>query len=141
MSKTKQPISILETALYVDDLDAAEGFFGGLLELERVSRAGNRSVFYRCGAGMLLVFNPEETRVPSGAGIPVPVHGASGAGHVCFSASNEEIETWRDRLQAAGVEIEQDFTWPNGARSLYVRDPAGNSIEFAEPQLWGFKPP
>ena len=26
--------------------------------------------------------------------------------------------------------------WPNGARSIYVRDPAGNSLEFAEPALW-----
>ena len=40
------------------------------------------------------------------------------------------------RLQAAGVEIDTSFDWPNGARSLYVRDPAGNSVEFAEPWLW-----
>ena len=52
-------------------------------------------------------------------------------------ASDEEIEAWRNSFEAAGVEIERDFSWPNGARSLYVRDPAGNSIEFAEPQLWG----
>ena len=26
--------------------------------------------------------------------------------------------------------------WPNGARSLYFRDPAGNSVEIAEPRLW-----
>ena len=140
MSRTKQPSGILETALYVDDLDAAEGFYGGLVKLERVSRNGNRSVFYRCGRGVLLIFNPDETRISHGEGMPVPVHGASGAGHVCFSASNEEIDIWRDSFQAAGVEIERDFRWPNAGRSLYVRDPAGNSIEFAEPQLWGFKP-
>ena len=29
-----------------------------------------------------------------------------------------------------------DFQWPNGARSIYFRDPAGNSIEIAEPRLW-----
>ena len=42
---------------------------------------------------------------------------------------------------AAGVAIEADFRWPGGdgvpgARSIYVRDPAGNSVEFAEPRLW-----
>ena len=44
------------------------------------------------------------------------------------------------RLESFGVEIEADFEWPNGARSVYVRDPDGNSIEFAEPKLWGIDP-
>ncbi|MGN6582964.1 MAG: glyoxalase/bleomycin resistance/extradiol dioxygenase family protein, partial [Rhizobiaceae bacterium] len=25
----------------------------------------------------------------------------------------------------------------SGGRSIYFRDPAGNSIEFAEPRIWG----
>jgi hypothetical protein len=28
--------------------------------------------------------------------------------------------------------------WPRGGRSLYVRDPGGNSIELASPRIWGF---
>ncbi len=40
------------------------------------------------------------------------------------------------RLEAEGVAIEADFRWPNGARSLYFRDPAGNSLECAEAKLW-----
>ena len=56
---------------------------------------------------------------------------------MCFSATNDEIDEFRTRFENAGIEIERDFKWPNGARSLYVRDPAGNSIEFAEPSLWG----
>ena len=55
---------ILETALYVDDLDAAEAFYGELLGLERVLRAGDRHVFYRCGPGILLIFNRAETLKP-----------------------------------------------------------------------------
>jgi len=130
---------MLETALYVDDIDAAEGFYGGLLGLERVGRVGGRHVFYRCGPGMLLIFNPAETVVPPAPdSLPVPPHGATGDGHACFAADAAEIDAWRDRLAAAGVAIESDFVWPNGARSIYVRDPAGNSIEFAEPGLWGY---
>jgi hypothetical protein len=34
------------------------------------------------------------------------------------------------------VAIESDFAWPGGGRSLYFRDPAGNSLEFAEPAIW-----
>lgn len=133
-----KPNGILETALYVDDLDAADSFYGGLLHLEKVSFAENRHIFYRCGKGMLLVFNPAETRIPMEGDIKVPVHGASGEGHMCFSATNDEINEFRMRLESAGIEIERDFRWSNGARSLYIRDPAGNSIEFAEPSLWDF---
>lgn len=131
------PRAILETALYAGDLDAAEAFYGGLLGMERVTRADDRHVFFRCGPGMLLIFNPARTVTPPGKGPPVPVHGATGAGHVCFVAEAAEILDWCARMSAAGVEIEADFHWPNGARSIYVRDPAGNSVEFAEPGLWG----
>ncbi|MFO1106560.1 MAG: VOC family protein [Amaricoccus sp.] len=130
------PRAILETALYAGDLDAAERFYGGLLGLERVARAGTRHVFYRCGPGMLLIFNPAETRRPSEGGLPVPVHGAEGQGHVCFAADAGDLAAWKARFEAEGVPVEADFRWPNGARSLYLRDPAGNSVEFAEPRLW-----
>jgi catechol 2,3-dioxygenase-like lactoylglutathione lyase family enzyme len=49
---------ILEAALYADDLDRAEAFYGTVLGLERITRAGNRHVFFRCGDGVLLIFNP-----------------------------------------------------------------------------------
>jgi catechol 2,3-dioxygenase-like lactoylglutathione lyase family enzyme len=42
-----------------------------------------------------------------------------------------------DKLRAAGVAIESDFHWPNGGRSIYFRDPAGNSLECAEAIIWG----
>jgi catechol 2,3-dioxygenase-like lactoylglutathione lyase family enzyme len=129
---------ILETALYAPDLDAAEAFYGGLLGLARVSRAGNRHVFFRVGQAMLLIFNPAETGKPAAPGaLPVPAHGATGPGHLAFAATAEDLDRWRDRLTQAGVPIEANFRWPGSeARSLYVRDPAGNSIEFAEPRLW-----
>jgi catechol 2,3-dioxygenase-like lactoylglutathione lyase family enzyme len=131
------PARILETALYAEDLDAAVGFYGGVLGMELVTRAGPRHAFFRCGEGMLLIFNPAETRRPaSDEALPVPPHGATGAGHVCFAATGPEIDAWVERLKAAGMAIEADFRWPNGARSIYVRDPAGNSVEFAEAGLW-----
>lgn len=133
----KPPDAILEAALYADDLDAAEQFYGGLLGLERIQRIGDRHVFFRVGASVLLVFNPAETqKPPNNPRLPVPPHGARGPGHVCFAASREEIDGFYNRLSAAQVPIDTRFDWPNGAQSLYVRDPAGNSVEFAEPRLW-----
>jgi catechol 2,3-dioxygenase-like lactoylglutathione lyase family enzyme len=132
-----KPSAILESAVYVGDLDAAERFYGQIVGLPVIAKVAGRHVFFRVGAGVLLVFNPAETKVPSGnPALPVPVHGAQGEGHVCFAASREEIATWRTRFDAAGVAVEAEFDWPNGARSLYVRDPSGNSVEFAEPRLW-----
>lgn len=131
---------VLETCLYGGDLDAMEGFYGGLVGLERQSREGDRHVFFRLSDGMLLIFNPAETVKPPSPGsrFPVPTHGAEGAGHVCFRADGATLDGWRARFEAAGIAIDADFCWPNGARSLYVRDPAGNSVEFAEPRLWNF---
>ena len=136
------PAAILETALYAADLDAAEAFYSGVIGLAKRSRAGDRHVFFGLRDAMLLVFNPAETaQPPAGGALPVPPHGAHGPGHVAFAASAAELDRWRVRLEAAGVAIEADFRWPGGdgvpgARSIYVRDPAGNSVEFAEPRLW-----
>ena len=137
---TKPPSQVLETALYADDLDAAEAFYGGVLGLEKITRAGNRHVFYRCGPGVLLIFNPGETEVHYKVGqLPVPPHGARGPGHLCFRAEATELDDWRARLERAGVAIESDMEWPQGGRSIYFRDPSGNSLEFTEARIWGIE--
>jgi len=131
------PDAILEAALYATDLDAAERFYGDLLGLERIVRVADRHVFYRVGDGVLLIFNPDETcKPPDTPDLPVPPHGATGPGHVCFAVAGPALDDWCARLNAAGVGIEADFHWPHGPRSIYFRDPAGNSIEMAEPRLW-----
>lgn len=132
------PERILEAALYVDDLDAADVFYGGVLGLKRIARAEGRHLFFRCGEMILLLFVATATRQPGGdPAMPVPPHGAEGPGHLCFAASAAEIVDWKYRLEAAEVTIEADFRWPSGGRSIYFRDPAGNSLEFAEPRIWG----
>jgi catechol 2,3-dioxygenase-like lactoylglutathione lyase family enzyme len=129
--------AVLESCLYATSLDAAERFYGEVVGLARHSRVGERHVFFRCGRQMVLIFNPEATEKPTGPGqIPVPAHGARGPGHLCFEVPAAELDAWGARLAAAGHPIESEVTWPNGARSIYVRDPAGNSVEFAERGLW-----
>lgn len=131
------PGGVLEAALYVRDLDAAERFYGGVMGLAEITRVAGRHIFYRVGQTVLLIFDPETTsQGGSNPALPVPPHGAEGPGHLCFAATREEISLWRARLDSAGYPIEADFDWPNGARSIYFRDPAGNSLEIAEPRLW-----
>ncbi len=132
-------LGTLESALYAADLDAAEAFYSGILGLQVIARQAGRHVFFRVGASVLLVFDPSATDHPPqpGAALPVPGHGAHGRGHYCLSVAAEHLDGWRAHLEEAGVTVEADFRWPNGARSIYVRDPAENSVEFAEPGLWG----
>jgi catechol 2,3-dioxygenase-like lactoylglutathione lyase family enzyme len=135
------PTAVLETVLYAKDLDAIEAFYAQVLGLEPFGKAPGRHVFYRFKDQMLLIFNPEATRVaPPANALPVPPHGAAGEGHVCFAATAHEIDGWKARLAAKGIAIEADFEWPAGGRSIYFRDPAGNCLEFAEPKIWGLSP-
>lgn len=139
-----QPSAILESALYVTDLGAAESFYADVLGLEKIAAVKDRHIFFKCGSGILLLFNAQATRQPPApdARLPVPPHGATGSGHLCFSASAEEIDGWKARLEAKDIAIEADFLWPPqpgqalGGRSIYFRDPSGNSLEFAEPKIW-----
>lgn len=129
---------VLETALYVDDLVTSQEFYGQTLGLDLVTEVAGRHAFYRLGGGMLLIFDPLTTNTPPGPedALPVPPHGATGAGHACFSVKAEDLDAWRAKLEGKGVRIEADFHWPNGARSVYFRDPAGNSLELADRSLW-----
>jgi catechol 2,3-dioxygenase-like lactoylglutathione lyase family enzyme len=87
---------------------------------------------------MFLVFDPRTTgQDDAGSTGGVPSHGADGPGHMAFAVAPDELDGWRRRLAEHGVALERDLAWPRGGRSLYFRDPAGNSIELATPRLWG----
>jgi len=122
-----------EAAIYTSDLEAAERFYNGVLGLDVISIMEDRGIAFRCGATVLLAFDPARTRIPDAG---VPTHGATGAGHIAFVIDDSEIERWRKRLRESGVAIESEVDWPSGGRSLYFRDPAGNVVELAPPTLW-----
>ncbi|MBU3030780.1 VOC family protein [Paracoccus marinaquae] len=135
-------LGTLETALYADDLEAATAFWQGVIGLQAFQTVPGRHVFFRVTDSprpqVLLVFRAEATARPAApdARLPVPPHGARGPGHFCLAAAPETLDVWREHLVASGIVIEADFRWPNGARSIYFRDPAGNSIELADPAIW-----
>lgn len=128
---------ILETCLYAADLEAAKDFYTQVLGLKLHAEEPGHHVFFRCGRSMLLVFDPRETTRIHSSG--PPSHGAAGAGHVAWSVTEEELGVWRQRLRDNTVAIEQEITWPHGGHSIYFRDPAGNSLELATPELWKAK--
>ncbi|MHC4063430.1 MAG: VOC family protein [Planctomycetota bacterium] len=124
---------ILETAVCADDLEAARRFYGSVLGLEAFAAEAGRHVFFRCGARVFLVFRPEATLDPAS---PVPTHGAKGPGHVAFAVRQSELVRRKSHLADHGVEIEAEVEWPTGGKSLYLRGPAGNSVELTSPSIW-----
>ncbi|MFO0899086.1 MAG: VOC family protein [Pirellulales bacterium] len=126
--------NVVETALYADDLEAAERFYVDVLGLRLIRRESGRHVFFAAGPGtVLLVFDASSTA----AGGPLPTHGAHGPGHAALGIGASDLDAWRTHLQERQVVIEQEHLWPLGGRSLYFRDPAGNLLELITPGVWG----
>jgi len=127
---------VLESALYVDDLEASQCFYTELLGLTLFSRVEGRHVFLRCGNRMVLLFDAKATAVSAGGSMDAPVHGALGAGHLAFAVRANEVDLWISYLTENGVEIEREIQFGK-SRSIYFRDPSGNSLEITSPLLWG----
>jgi catechol 2,3-dioxygenase-like lactoylglutathione lyase family enzyme len=124
---------ILETCVYVDNLDAAADFYQQVLGLQLYSRQEGRHVFFRCGDRMLLLFDAQGTLNSSSE---LPPHGCTGEVHVAFGVPEKDLDKWKQRLVEAEVVLELDYHWPQGGRSLYFRDPSGNSLELTTPRIW-----
>ncbi len=129
--QSPQITGILETVLYVADIDRAEQFYRDVMALRPIGKEPGRHAFFRVGSGVLLLFCAERTRRSAS----VPPHGAEGEIHVCFTTAADEFETWKARIREHRIVIEQETEWPGG-RSFYFRDPDGNLLELANADIW-----
>jgi catechol 2,3-dioxygenase-like lactoylglutathione lyase family enzyme len=128
---------ILETALYVKDVQKAAAFyrrlfgFATLLDSERLIAldVANRNV--------LLLFKERATKEPFATpGGVIPGHAGSGVTHFAFSIASEDLTDWQQRLDAEGVAVESVVNWPGGAQSVYFRDVDENLVELITPGFW-----
>jgi catechol 2,3-dioxygenase-like lactoylglutathione lyase family enzyme len=123
---------ILETVLYADDVDALVAFYTDVVGLTAIDPPDKHSAAFRLEDGnVLLVFDPSRTAAP---GRFVPEHGTKGQGHVAFKV--DDLDARAHELREHDVEIEREISWPRGGHSVYFRDPAGNSVEYVEGQIW-----
>lgn len=123
---------ILETVLYCsgeDELESMRTFYGSTLGLRAVGLGGGS---FRLGDHLLLIFDRERSTVQDWP----PPHGSTGPGHTCFVADKGTYSQWKERLSEQGLKVRHETTWPNGVRSFYLDDPAGNVIEIADGDLW-----
>ena len=122
---------VVETALYVDDMDRAVAFYRDVLGFPVLS-AGARLTALDAGAGTLLLLfargaTLEGLRWPGGF---IPPHDGAGPLHVAFGIDGEAFPAWDAALAERGIAVESRVTWERGGRSLYFRDPDGSLMEF-----------
>lgn len=132
-----KPNGVLETSLYVSDLERAARFYEETLGLKPMVR-DSRLVALDCGpASVLLLFKRgttgETVKLPGGE---IPPHEGEGRLHFAFAVEAGDWPAWEARLADLGVAIEGRTDWPRGGRSLYFRDPDANLVELATPGLW-----
>jgi catechol-2,3-dioxygenase len=127
---------ILETSLYIDDMDRARAFYEGVLGLQPMF-SDSRLTAYAIARNILLLFQKGTTeqavKLRDGN---IPSHGGAGELHVAFSIAKDELGSWIDHLAEIGVSIVGRNGWSRGGESIYFRDPDGNLLELATPGLW-----
>jgi catechol 2,3-dioxygenase-like lactoylglutathione lyase family enzyme len=137
-------IRLLETALYVADLDRSCDFYERVLGLgpdigttaENESQQRFRPLQMPGGQVLLLFAKGLATTPAVLPGGTIPPHDGNGRLHLAFAISASGVDAWRERLQSHGVSIEGEMNWPRGGTSLYFRDPDGHLVELATPGLW-----
>ena len=129
---------VLETALYVADVDRAAEFYERLLGSRvLLDEPGRMRALDVAGRQVLLLFklgaSARTNPVPGGT---VPPHDARGRIHVCFAVPATSLGAWEAHLAALGVAVISRVHAERGGTSLYLRDPDGHLIELATPGLW-----
>jgi len=132
---------IYETILYASNINAVASFYARVLGLRLVKEPVPHAAVLRMpDGGVLIIFNPAESRLQ---GRDIPSHGYAldgkgglACGHIAFSMLRGERAAWLARLAEHGVAIEHEQRWEPGGTSIYFRDPAGNSVELVDGEVW-----
>jgi catechol 2,3-dioxygenase-like lactoylglutathione lyase family enzyme len=128
---------VLETALYVDDLDRAARFYEALFEVEPLTADARLRAYDIGGKSVLLLFRRGGALATVHLqGGTIPPHDGAGPLHVAFAVSAADLAAWEEQLARHGIAIEGRTNWPRGGRSLYFRDPDGHLLELATPGVW-----
>ncbi len=123
--------TVLETALYVEDLGRSIKFYQRVLGLTLASEPVDRMCALTVTTDQVLLLfkkggSVHATITPFGT---IPPTDGDGTLHVAFSIPPSDFHVWQDRLRKSGVDIESIVTWPEGGQSIYFRDPDSHAIE------------
>lgn len=128
---------VIETALYVDNLETARAFYQDVLGLVPLTSNSRFVAFDIGGRNVLLLFargaTLETVHLPGGT---IPPHDGAGPIHVAFSITAEDLAVWEKQLGEHDIVIEGRTAWPRGGHSVYFRDPDNHLLELVTPGVW-----
>lgn len=123
----------MEIVLEVGDLERAAHFYRDVLGMPEVARFSpdRPAIWVKPAPGTYLGLWTARAGGPG-----VGIHGSRGGAHVhlAFLVPAGALEGIAARLRAAGIAPSGEVTFDPDQRSLFVDDPDGNVIEFAD---WG----
>lgn len=109
---------IVETALYVDDLERARAFYEDKLGLAPLLKTKTLFAYDVGGANVLLLFQRGASlQTQSAAGGTIPPHDGNGPLHIAFAIDADELPAWEARLEERGIAVEGRMQWERGGTS------------------------
>ena len=132
----KLNIAPLHVGISVPDMEEAVRWYCDVLGCEKLSdkylpALGSRVVFLRLGDFKIELFQNDEWRpLPENRRVPNEDIKVCGTKHICFGTDNmTELKKYFDEKK---VDCATDVFQVNGHGVLFIRDVAGNLIEFIE---------
>lgn len=123
---------VLETALYVDDMERSARFYRELLGFAEIARGERLIALGVAGKPQVLLL----FKKGASARLPKSSHDGDGRLHLAFAIASADLHAWEARLRECGVVLDDRVTWDRGGVSLYFRDPDGHLVELATPGVW-----
>lgn len=128
---------LLESALYVSDIEVSITFYKRIFGLETLVSNDRFCALGVSDKQVLLLFLKGASAEGSiGRDGAIPPHDGDGDLHLAFSISRDDLGKWKDWLRDNNVGIESENAWERGGTSLYFRDPDNHLLELATPGLW-----
>jgi len=128
---------VLETSLYVEDLDRAARFYETVFGFKRMTADERLCALSVADRQVLLLFKRgASTRPAVLPGGTLPPHDGSGTLHLAFAVDAAELPAWEHALRKHGIAIESRINWPRGGQSLYFRDLDAHLVELVTPGCW-----
>ena len=122
---------ILESSLYVADVNRSTQFYRRIFGFTVISDFGDRGCALEAGnRQVLLLF-----KKGGSLGVQSP-HDGDGELHLAFSIRAGELANWEGWLAESGISVEEKRTWELGGQSIYFRDPDRHLVEIATPGVW-----
>lgn len=137
MSGTLRVRGLLESSLYVGDVERARAFYVDLFGFPVLTADDRLCALDVAGGAVLLLFRKggtdQDVRIPGGV---IPGHHGEGHLHLAFAVAADELAGWEARLGERGIAIESRTSWPRGGLSIYFRDPDQHLVELVTPGVW-----